>query len=303
MAKIKIGIIGTDTSHAKVFTRIFNDPTHPNAVAWGTVTAAFPGGSPDLPLSINRVAGYVEELRDGYNVAIKDSIEEVADQCDAILLTSVDGRVHYEQFSQLAPFGKPVFIDKPLAVDPADAQRILELARSSGVPVMSCSVRRYAEDLTSELARFMEQGDNPVMGAECFGPIEYINQMPGWYWYGIHIVDPLIAVMGPGCRKVTVFRGNHQDVAVGEWNGGRLGIARANFLPNRSHGTVIHGSEQSVWIDTARDGMAKYAHLLNGLKQLFEEGIPAVSPVESLEVIRFMQAANDSMSSGHSVEL
>jgi len=41
------------------------------------------------------------------------------------MLESADGRVHPEQFRRIAPYGKPVFIDKPLAVSVRDAEEIL----------------------------------------------------------------------------------------------------------------------------------------------------------------------------------
>ena len=47
-ADIKVGIIGTDTSHAPAFTRILNDPSNPDHIPGAKVVAAYPGGSPDM---------------------------------------------------------------------------------------------------------------------------------------------------------------------------------------------------------------------------------------------------------------
>ena len=51
-AEIKVGIIGLDTSHSPAFTRILNDPSHPDHVPGARVIAAYKGGSPDVPASV-----------------------------------------------------------------------------------------------------------------------------------------------------------------------------------------------------------------------------------------------------------
>src|SRR4051812_4662121 len=115
-AELRIGIIGTDTSHAVSFTKLLNDSSHPHSIRGGRVVAAYPGGSPDFPLSANRVEGFMTELEEQYGVTRMKTIEEVAACSDALLLLSADGRVHLEQLSLIAPFRKPVYIDKPLAL-------------------------------------------------------------------------------------------------------------------------------------------------------------------------------------------
>ena len=58
------------------------------------VVAAYPGGSPDLPASRDRVAGFTRTLRDEYRVEIVDSIDALIGKVDVVLLESVDGRTH-----------------------------------------------------------------------------------------------------------------------------------------------------------------------------------------------------------------
>src|SRR5262245_55392697 len=91
---LKVGIIGCDTSHVIAFTTLLNAPTSSYGVR---VVAAFPGGSPDLAASRDRLDGFVNQLG-GMGVAIVDSIADLVAASDAILLESVDGRVHLAQF-------------------------------------------------------------------------------------------------------------------------------------------------------------------------------------------------------------
>src|SRR5262245_48340612 len=79
---LRAGIIGLDTSHVVAFTRLLNSPTPKPELAGVRVVAAFPGGSPDLPASRDRVAGYTKQLRDQFGVEIVDSIEALLPKVD-----------------------------------------------------------------------------------------------------------------------------------------------------------------------------------------------------------------------------
>jgi hypothetical protein len=301
MVGLKIGLIGLDTSHAKVFTRILNDLSFEHHIpGLGKVVAGFPGGSPDFKASISRVEGYTKELKENYGVSIVESPESAAEQADAVMITSVDGRVHLAQFERIARFRKPVFIDKPFAVSHADAKKMVTLAEEKQIPLMSSSVRRYAEGLAAALG---DDSKGAVTGAECYGPIEFVPSQPGWYWYGIHTVEVLFSIMGKGCSAVKAYSDGGQEVIVGKWNDGRVGIARGNRHPNISHGALIHRESGSQFVDSATDGLKKYAHLLETAVHMFRTGQPGVDPLETLEIIRFIEAANESRESGQIVSM
>src|SRR5690606_2347297 len=109
---------------------------------WG-----YPGGSPDVPLSYTRVDEYTKEMQERYGVEMLDSIEAVAEHADGIILNSMDGRSRIAEFSRIAPFGKPVYINKPFAVSTADAAQLIELAERYGTPLLSCSALRYSDGI------------------------------------------------------------------------------------------------------------------------------------------------------------
>src|ERR1700741_2011481 len=71
---LRIGIVGTDTSHATAFTQILNDESSPDHVPGGHVVAAYKGGSPDVESSASRVEKFAEELRDKWKVQLYSSI-------------------------------------------------------------------------------------------------------------------------------------------------------------------------------------------------------------------------------------
>lgn len=295
--RISIGIVGLDTSHVSAFTKLLNDESQPYHVPGGKVTVAFPGGSPDFELSASRVEGYTQELSRDYGVRIVDSPEQVAEQCDAILLESVDGRVHLEQFRRIVKYGKPVFIDKPFTVSSKEAQEIVRLAQQHQVPIMSSSSLRYSEELVKQLAPEAAEGQ-PVIGADTYGPMAIQPTQPGYFWYGIHSVEMLYAIFGKGCEEVRAFATEDHDVIVGRWADGRIGTVRGNRKGNNGFGATIHRADRSIHVDASASAKPYYASLLEQVMDMFRTGRPSLDIEETLEIIRFIEAANESRESG-----
>src|SRR5215212_2478077 len=88
-AQIRVGIVGTDTSHVIAFTKILNDPSHPDHARGAKVVAAFKGGSKDVESSYTRVDKFADELKTKWNVELVPDIATLCSKVDAILLESV----------------------------------------------------------------------------------------------------------------------------------------------------------------------------------------------------------------------
>lgn len=288
---MKVGMIGLDTSHSVVFSELLNDAAHAYHVAGARVTAAFPGGSPAFSLSRQRLAGYTNDLRTRFGVTICDSIAEVVRQADAIMLESVDGRQHLEQFRQIA-VGKPVFIDKPFATATDDARAIIALARASKTPIMSCSSLRYASGIAD-----LNPGGDTVVCCEAFGPAQILPDYPGLHWYGVHSAEMIFTHMGAGCASVRCLSLPDMDVAVGTWADGRLGVMRGMRVGKYDFGCVLHTAEGTR--PSIAAGKPPYYHLL--LKQIvrfFETGISPIAIEETFGIVAFIEAADKSKALG-----
>src|SRR5258705_3804740 len=82
---LRAGIIGLDTSHATAFAKLFNDPKSTGDIADVKVVAAFPGGSPDIPSSRDRIAAFTRQSSD-IGITIVHSIPKLLEQVDVVLL-------------------------------------------------------------------------------------------------------------------------------------------------------------------------------------------------------------------------
>lgn len=285
--ELKVGIIGTDTSHVPTFTRLLNDKSDPNHVPGGRVVAAFKGGSPDVESSRTRVDGYATEIHDKWGVEIVGSIEELIKRVDVVLLESVDGRPHLSQARPVLAAKKRVFIDKPLAASYADAREIVRLSKESGTPFFSASSLRFAPDI-QQLRRNDKLG--PILGAFTYGPAPTEPHHPDLFWYGIHAVEILYTMMGPGVESVSRVRTDNADVVVGKWRDGRTGTMRGSRAGRQEYGAVVFG--QNATLASNPPVQSAYKDLLLAVMKFFQTGVSPVPAEETLEMMAFMEAAD-----------
>jgi predicted dehydrogenase len=288
---IRVGIIGLDTSHVVAFTSVLNDPKASGDLAGVRVVAAYPGGSPDIASSRDRVEGFTKELREKYGVEIVDSIEALLPKIDAVLLESVDGRPHLEQVKPVFAAGKRVFIDKPCAGSLADAIEIFRLSKESGVPCFSSSSLRFSPGIVAMLNND-KIGD--VLGCDAYGPCSLEEHHPDLYWYGIHGVETLYTIMGPGCKSVARAQTKDAELATGVWGDGRIGTFRGMRAGKHDYGALVFGSKGIA----PSGGYGGYQPLVVEICKFFKGGQPPVSAEETIEIMAFMEAADESKRQG-----
>ncbi len=284
---LRAGIIGCDTSHVPAFTKLLNsERTDDDPMSGVRVVAAFPGGSDDIASSRDRVEGFTQQLRD-MDVEVVESIADLLDRVDVVLLESVDGRSHLEQIRPVLEAGKPVFVDKPIAASVADAVEIFRLAEEHGVPIFSSSMMRFVPEIATARNN-AAIGD--IAGCDAYSPCTLEPTHPDLFWYGIHGVETLFAVMGPGCQSVTRTQTDGTDVVTGVWKDGRIGCFRGIRTGKQEFGALVVGTKSIAHLK--RTG--SYEPLVAEIVKFFKSGMPPVSSTETLEIIAFMEAAERS---------
>lgn len=289
-ADLRLGIIGIDSSHSGKFAEIFNDPKSPQAIPGVRIVCGFKGGSADVERSLARVEKFSAELRDNYGVTLVDSIPELVARCDAILILSVDGRAHLPQAREVFGAGKPVFIDKPLGGSLADSIQIAQLARSTGTPLLSCSNYRF----NPVIARIKGAGPGRLRGVMSYSPATLEPAMPDLYFYAVHATEALYTLLGPGCVSVARVSTPDSDIVTGVWNDGRTGVLYGLRNGKPGNGVTVFGAKTIV----SESLEADFPTFAKQLVEFFKTGVSPVQISETLEMMAFMEAADESKRRG-----
>lgn len=292
----RVGIIGLDTSHSIVFAKALNAESPDPQLKGYRVVAAYPYGSRTIESSFSRIPGYIDEIKT-MGVTVVDSIAALLDQVDVVLLETNDGRLHLEQALEVFKAGKRLFIDKPIAASLADAKAIFDAASAHQVPVFSTSSLRYAEHI-ADIRSGARIG--AVTGVDAYSPAPIEPTHPDLLWYGIHGIEMLYAVLGTGCQRVTRIYNEGTDIVVGTWADGRAGTFRGIRAGQNGYGGTAFGEKGQSPLGKYNG----YTPLLYQIVEFFDTGVPPVDPDETLELIAFIEAADESRKrGGKAVEL
>jgi predicted dehydrogenase len=289
-ADLRVGMIGLDTSHAVEFTRRLNDSTDKDYIPGARVVEAFKGGSADIPESAKRVDGYTKTLQEKYGVKIADTIGQLVNDVDVVMIESLDGRPHLAEAAPVIDAGKTLFIDKPAAGSLRDVIEIYRLAKARHVPVFSGSSLRYYPNLQEMKATAVGE----IRGAAAVGPAELEPHHPDLFWYGIHSAEALYTIMGTGCESVTCTATPDTHFVTGVWKGGKVGTLRGVRNAPYSFRMSVFGSKKVL--DEELKG--NYTPFLREVVKFLQTGIAPVSPEETMEIYAFMEAADESKRAG-----
>lgn len=287
--ELRLGMVGLDTSHSVEFARLLNHPGLADQVPGARITVAVQAFSSDMPMSVERVEAFTRSMENVHGVRLVDSLEEMVADCDAVLLCSLDGRRHPEQLRRCA-VGKPVFVDKPVAASLREAAEIYRIAGETNTPVFSASALRFAPEVIE--TALAEVGR--VAGGLSQGPCPLEPHHPDLFFYGIHAVEALFTLMGPGCVRVSRVTTERMSVVNGVWADGSMGTLQALHHWPAPYQVIKMGDRSVI----SREVPADYVPLLREVVHFCRTGIPPVSRAQTLEICGFMEAADESRRRG-----
>jgi len=283
---IRLGLVGTDSSHAVEFTRMLNDPRAADHVSGATVVAAYRGGNPALPLSRDRINTFSSELADRWYIPFVAGIRDLCPLVDGLLILSVDPASRLSEFQQASACGKPIFVDKPLAPTLQSVRQLARFALNHHVLWFTASAMRFT---------IPQSSGTKAASADVWGPGALGEGAPlDLSWYGIHSIEMLFAVMGPGARTVSRIHTSTSDVITGAWPDGRIGTVHL-IRPDLAFGIAVFQNGRTQTMDNIP---IDYTPLLKAVVAFVRGGASPVSARESLQVFAFMDAAQRSMQQG-----
>ena len=265
---IKVGLIDyyLDEWHANNYPQFFRDwaPQLEAAYAWAKIDSPLPGGMTS------------REWEKKTGVAVLDTMEEVIERSDVLIVLSPDNPEMHEELCALPlKSGKRTYIDKTFAETKESAERIFAMAKEGNTPCYSTSALFFAKEY------------QPIYEKE---PIVIDSCGPGLFpIYSIHQLEPIVA-MFKGAKPVRAMSIGDREhpMAVIEFEGGKRAKI-ATFEPGGCF--LMHVSCADKSFETVQAGWDFWAGFTRELAVFFETGKIPVPHENTLSVITAREIA------------
>ncbi|MHB9134695.1 MAG: Gfo/Idh/MocA family protein [Armatimonadota bacterium] len=216
-------------------------------------------------------------------VAKAQSIEQVVEECDCLVVLSPDNAERHEDLARLPlTSGKPVYIDKPIAPSLEIAARLFARATEYRTPMMSSSALRFG-------SAFDEALREKIAGK----PVRFANTRGGgdFLIYAIHQYEMLVMLLGTGARRVMHVGNDAAKLLVIDYADGRRGLLnQAAGLDFQLNATF--GDDESLTIDTMPDFFPRF---IDAMLTFFNTGISPIPVAQTLEIAALIEAGNTAL--------
>jgi predicted dehydrogenase len=230
--RIRVGIIGAENSHTIGFGKLFN------------VDKKFPG------VEVLYVWGETDEF--ARNAAEKGSIptivkdpSEMMGKIDALIVDHRHPKFHLGAALPFVKAGIPTFVDKPFCYRVDEGKEFLKIAREAGTPVTSFSSIAQSDGTFDLKAQVQAIGD--IEHVFSFGPADINSEYGGIFFYGVHVVQPLMFVFGEDVVRVRITRTSKGATASIMFESGR--DASLLFTQGRDRGTMVFTKESTIKLE------------------------------------------------------
>lgn len=208
-----------------------------------------------------------------YGVACCDSVEELIEKSDYLVVLSPDNCEMHEQLCRLPlASGKPTYIDKTFSPDLASGKRIFAMADAGKTPCYSTSALRFAEE-------YGKVNRSDVLAINCWGPSNYEI-------YSIHQLEPLMMLMGVPAEKVMYVDTENWYQLLVEFTDGRRGSI-SGYRTGSPFMMNVAGKESSQVVNVTSDFFQAF---IVALVEFFRTGVAEVSHEETLRIMAVREA-------------
>ncbi|MBV6640986.1 MAG: hypothetical protein KI791_09715, partial [Cyclobacteriaceae bacterium] len=185
---------------------------------------------------------------------------------DALIVDHRHGKFHLDAARPFVEAGIPSFIDKPFCYRLEEGIEFLKMARRVGTPVTSfSSIAQNAE--TFDMAEQIKEMDQ-ITHIVRSGRVDINSQYGGVFFYGPHIIQPLMYMFGEDVEKVRIIKNDK--------NSGASLVFADGTLASLVFTTQAYGWQTFV---ESKDGIVE-------LKPRVKEEYPGRTYVDMVEMFR-----------------
>jgi len=188
---IRIGVIGAENSHTNILSKMFNiDKKFPD------VEITYLWGETDELATKAAKAGNIPNI-------VKDQ-KEMLGKIDALVVDHRHPKYHLEAATPFIKAGIPTFVDKPFCYRVEEGKKFLDMAREVGTPVTSFS--SIANSAATYDIKQQLESIKDINHVIRFGPVDLDSVYGGIFFYGVHILQPLMVMFGDDIHRVKITR-------------------------------------------------------------------------------------------------
>lgn len=276
-----IGIIGAENSHTAGYGRLFN------------VDKAFPG------MSVKYVWGETEDfartaMEKGSIPNMVKNPSDMLGKIDALIVDHRHGKYHLQPAIPFIKARIPTFIDKPFCYRVSEGKEFLALAEKLGTPVTSYS--SIAQSYETFNIKKQLEGMGEINQVVRYGPVELDSKYGGIFFYGAHLVQPLLYMFGDNVEKVQVQRNGQNSSASLVFKDGML--ATLVFTTKKyDWETFVETNEGIVQLKSTepeRNPGKNYVDMVT----MFQTGVEPRSHASIIHGVAVLEALEKSVTSG-----
>ncbi len=284
----RLGVVGIDSSHLSAFTSRIADLNGAGKTAC-RVTQMWTDGRHEMPEE--DVATWKADA-EKLGVTTADSLDALLDNVDGVMVLAVNGNRHLELALPSLKRGLPTYVDKPLTCSLSEAKELLAASRGGNARCYSASSLRFVQELET-----LDRGViGNVVAVDAFGPGEVNDSMAGLFFYGVHAIELVDALMGPGVASVSCVNEADRDLVRLRYSDGRFASIRLERKGGYAFGATVHGEKDAA--SFVVDFAPVYARLVAGMCRFFEGGDAPVDLRDIVENVAVMEAGNASAAAG-----
>lgn len=134
---------------------------------------------------------------------VKDP-KEMLGKIDALIVDHRHAKYHLEAAAPFVKAGIPTFIDKPFCYRVEEGKAFLAMARKAGTPITSFS--SIAQSVCTYDIKQQLESMGEINHVVRYGPVDLDSEFGGVFFYGVHILQPLMFMFGEDIQRVKITR-------------------------------------------------------------------------------------------------
>lgn len=209
---------------------------------------------------------------------------------DAVILARDDHHRHAEMALPLLEAGLPVFVDKPLSLNPDDLRRFRPYLE--GGQLMSCSGLRYAREL-----------DEARANIEAYGTLRCVRGavVLGWEKYAIHLLEAVSTVVPSVPVSVAPVPAEHESMAITMSDGTLFQLDALGSVP-KTFQVDLWGTDRRSTHEIT-DNFTAFRRTLWHFFEMVRTGVPAIDPSDTMRMMHVLMAGRRAQAEGVSVAI